>query len=100
MLTLNEAIIKANEYLSTVKVFPSIELTLQLDETIEFEYGWVFFYQSKEYMRTRDVFDSLAGNAPIIINKYDGSLQTTGTAHTIEKYIADYVAERKKRESI
>lgn len=93
MITLDEAIITANQYLPTIRVVPPVELELLLDDIIEFEYGWVFFYQSKEYLRTGDIFDALGGNAPIIINKYDGSLHITGTAHPVEKYISDYVQQ-------
>lgn len=66
-----------------------------LNRTIEFEYGWVFFYQTKEYMGTGDIMEMLGGNAPIIINKYDGSLSVTGTAHPIEKYLSDYTKKIK-----
>jgi len=51
------------------------------DATIEKEYGWVFFYQSKKYLETGKINDALAGNAPIIVNKRTGELIKTGTAN-------------------
>ena len=60
------------------------------EETIEHEWGWVFFYQSKEYIKTRDFRDALAGNAPYIVNRNNGQIKATGTAHPIEHYIQEY----------
>lgn len=97
MITLNDAIVKANEYVEGIQLTSQLELALLLEDTIEFELGWVFFYQSKEYIQTGDFLDAIAGNAPIIVNKYDGSLHVTGTAHTVEWYIAKYVEEIKNK---
>lgn len=64
-----------------------------LDEhTIEKEYGWVFFYSSQKYEETNNFSDALAGNAPIIVNKFDHSIHITGTAFETEHYIAEYEA--------
>jgi hypothetical protein len=35
------------------------------------------------------------GNAPIIIDKNDGSIHITGTALPVEKYIRDYMKTKK-----
>ena len=62
-----------------------------LDEcTIEKEWGWVFFYQSSEYLETGDFSSQLAGNAPYIVNKATGELHETGTAFSVEHYIKEY----------
>ncbi len=60
------------------------------DSTIEREWGWVFFYQSAQYLETGNPKDQLAGNAPYIVNRQTGELVATGTAWPIEKYIEDY----------
>jgi hypothetical protein len=60
------------------------------EETIEEDFGWVFFYQSRIFLETQIFSYALAGNAPIIINKSDGSLHPTGTARSIEDYIEEY----------
>lgn len=72
----------------------TIELAIIDNETIEKEYGWVFFYQTKEYLKTGDIGDLLLGNAPYIVNKYTGEVVATGTAYPIEDYIAEYEEER------
>jgi hypothetical protein len=58
--------------------------------TIERDFGWVFFYQSRRFLETRDPIWKLAGNAPYIVNRLDGALHVTGTARPIEEYIAQY----------
>lgn len=55
-----------------------------LDEnTVQTESGWVFFYNSKEFIETRNPIDSLAGNGPIFV-KSDGSIHDLPTAVTWE----------------
>ncbi|WP_193367347.1 YrhB domain-containing protein [Pelagibius marinus] len=66
------------------------KLVLLDDETMEEDFGWVFFYQSEEYLRSGSFADQLAGNAPIIVSKVDGSLHVTGTAHPVEVYIESF----------
>ena len=62
------------------------------DRTMDKPYGWVFFYQSKAFIETRDPLHGLAGNAPIIINRFTNDIRCTGTARPIEHYLADYEA--------
>lgn len=70
----------------------AVELAIIDSETIEKEYGWVYFYQTTEYLKTGDIVDGLVGNAPYIVNKYTGELIETGTANPVEDYIAEYEA--------
>lgn len=66
--------------------------TLVDDATLARPYGWVFFYQSKAYLETRDFSELLAGNAPLIVDRFDGELRVTGTALPVEEYLAKYEA--------
>ena len=67
--------------------------------TIEKDFGWVFFYSSRKYQETRIISYALAGNAPIIVNKFDSSLYLTGTAQETEYYINKYEAILKNQKS-
>jgi hypothetical protein len=49
--------------------------------------GWLFFYQSAEYLHTQDVEDMLFGNAPVLID-HQGQVHVTGTAHPVDYYLA------------
>lgn len=58
----------------------SIDCVVLEDETIENPWSWMFLYQSKAYVESGDDIEMLAGNAPIIVNRYTGELVHTGTA--------------------
>jgi hypothetical protein len=62
------------------------------DETIDRPYGWVFFYQSREYVETGDARTMLFGNAPLIFNRASGEIRVTGTALPAEEYLRQYEA--------
>jgi hypothetical protein len=62
------------------------EYVLLEEETLEESFGWVFFYQSPEFVRTGDFRDALVGNAPIVVLR-NGDVHATGTAHPLEHYI-------------
>jgi hypothetical protein len=65
-------------------------LHLELASTTEYEFGWVFGYTTREYRETGNLSHALAGNAPLIVDKMDGQLYTSGTGHPIEHYVAEY----------
>ena len=66
------------------------ELVVLDDCAIEKEFGWVFFWDSALHQQTNDFQHAYAGNAPIIVNRQDGSLHFTGTAYPTEHYIREY----------
>jgi hypothetical protein len=66
-------------------------VAIQFDATIEKPYGWVFFYNSKEWIETHDAQHMLLGNAPIIVG-IDGEIRVTGTAHPTDYYLSQYEA--------
>jgi hypothetical protein len=68
------------------------------EDTIERDFGWVFFWTSREYLETQDYHYALAGNCPIIVNKFDGSTHVTGSAHASEYYIKEYEDSLKSRD--
>ncbi len=62
------------------------------EATLKRPYGWVFFWQSRAYLETRDWKKMLGGNAPIIVDRVNGEVRVTGTALPLEKYLAEYEA--------
>ena len=62
------------------------------DETLDRPYGWVFFYQDRQYLETADIRHACAGNAPIIFNCLSGEYHVTGTAQPLEHYLREYEA--------
>lgn len=93
MINIKRAIQIAEDWVK--KESTQYDLVLLYEHTLAFESGWVFFYQTKEYVETGDITKMVGGNAPIIIDKDDGSLHVTGTALPVEKYIRDYLKNKK-----
>jgi immunity protein 35 of polymorphic toxin system len=87
----------ARDFLSRLQVRANIDLALQPDSTIERDFGWVFFYNSTKYLETKNFRDAVAGNAPLIVDRDDGSVHLTGTADPVETYIERYERDRRAR---
>jgi hypothetical protein len=96
MITKEAAIQKATIHIVELSKKSNCNLLLLLDETIDFEYGWVFFYQTKEYIETGDIMEMAGGNAPLIIDKRNGNLEVTGTGEPIEYYIEKYIEKMQR----
>lgn len=60
------------------------------ESTITKPYGWIFFYQSKEFLDDGLPSAQLAGNAPIIVNRNTCELRVTATAKPLEHYLTEY----------
>jgi hypothetical protein len=58
--------------------------------TLERSWGWVFLYQSREYLETGNDSDALVGNAPVIVDRATGRLHETGTADPIDTYLHNF----------
>ena len=61
----------ANEQIASMKTRSGVDISLVPEDTVEFDLGWIFFWDSKKYLETRDFSDALAGNAPIIVDRND-----------------------------
>lgn len=94
MIDKNQARKIAQEEISRMNGRSLTECALMDDQTIEFQYGWVFFYQSKKFLETKDMNFMVGGNAPFIIDKHDSSLNVTGTGQDIDYYIEEYTRKR------
>jgi len=58
-------------------------------------YGWIFFYQAKDY-ESNDISTHLGGNAPVIFDRATGEIRVTGTAQETEYYVKAYEATLPK----
>ena len=65
-------------------------LHLTINDVSEYDFGWVFCYNTKEFLETGDLSFALGGNAPIIADRKDGQLYVTGTANPLEFYLEQY----------
>ena len=91
MIDYESAVALAQKKLEDMPGLPNGDtLVLLLEHTIERPFGWVFFYSSRLYRETGNIMFALGGNSPFIINRNSGEIVLTGTAHPVEKYIAEY----------
>ncbi len=72
-------------------VNPSVNLQILAEITGEYDFGWVFYYNSAKFIETGDSREALLGNAPLIINKESAELVVTGTAHDTSYYVNNYI---------
>jgi len=88
MITLKEAESIATQYIEQLQ--REMNEPLLITKTQEESFGWVFFYQSKDYLETQSISSMLAGNAPFIVDNISGAIHVLGTANPVEVYIQEY----------
>jgi len=66
------------------------ELLISDECTIEKEYGWYFFYNTKSFLDSGEDRYRLTGNGPLLVTKQHGKVIQFGTAHPVEHYIRLY----------
>ena len=98
MITFDEAIEIAQLQLRKIQEDNKLSsLMLILDQTRVESFGWVFFYNTEEFLKTGNISACLAGNAPFIVNGESGELYETGTAKPVDVYIDEYKRQLFKR---
>jgi hypothetical protein len=61
--------------------------------TITRPYGWVFFYQSKEYAETGNPDQRLMGNMPFLVDRANGLIHPVRPGRGgVEQFLAEYEA--------
>jgi hypothetical protein len=75
------------------------ELVILDEDVIEISIGWVFCYNSKRFLESRELVYALAGNAPILFDNRDDTLHVTGTAKPLDDYIEDHLSNYELKSS-
>jgi len=70
--------------------YPGEDVVVDESDVLEEDWCWVFFYNTRAFYQTGELRESLVGNGPLIIEKATGALRVAGTAHPVERYLADY----------
>ncbi|MEY9967564.1 hypothetical protein ABIA33_005637 [Streptacidiphilus sp. MAP12-16] len=86
MITAERAREIANIFLAEeVNAQPQFEgITGEITRFDEHRFGWVFFYQSSTWVKTRDINDAWMGHGPVLIDRRDGSVHALGSARPEE----------------
>lgn len=91
MITYSRALSQAAEYLR------QSDILVQISLEGEFQEGWYFCYQSKEFLDTGDLSAQLAGNGPFLIDRDSGELVVLGTDRPLEEYLKEYAEQKTAR---
>ena len=67
----------------------NIELKLHSIQTEDF--GWIFFYNSKEFLENHNTSYALGGNCPILIEAATGEMLHIPTNDATENFIQEYI---------
>lgn len=86
-LDVERATILARKALENRGNYVDVAVEIIPDLTEEVERGWVFFYQSSEYIRTNRFSEQLVGNAPIFVMR-DGTTRFLPTSLSWEEAIS------------
>jgi len=65
------------------------ELVIMEEHTIERSWGWVFFWTTRGWLNGDHRY-AVGGNAPILIDRHDGSMRGCPTSRSIEECISEY----------
>ena len=71
-------------------------LVIVSELTIEKDYGWIFFYQSRKYLETGQFNYQLAGNGPVVFERETGGVHHLGSHKHPDELIREFEAERAK----
>ncbi len=66
------------------------ELRIQEESTQRHSFGWMFFYQSAGYLDTGNFSLMVAGNAPLIVDRFTSAVWVTDTADRPTTYVENY----------
>jgi len=94
MTSIEDALKLVEEYLRRKYSHKPYELIVMRSLTREEDFGWVFFFNTRQFVQSGDMNFALGGNAPLIVDRESGELHVTGTAHPVDHYIEAY---RRKR---
>lgn len=72
------------------KTEKELGVQLLISEVMQKDFGWIFLFNTREYVETGNNSSRLAGNAPLIFDKLDGVIYITGTSDTLESYVEQY----------
>ncbi|MDH3742820.1 MAG: hypothetical protein OER56_14610 [Hyphomicrobiales bacterium] len=79
--------VRERDVLGLGPVGEALHLVIAEDETVEYDFGWLFFWGAVD---DEGAAVLLVGNAPLICERQSGRIMPTGTAHSPDFYIKNY----------
>jgi hypothetical protein len=93
--TAKQAVLK---YLNAKYPVPGDELVILDERTRATPYGWVFFFNSRRFVETRDVLLALGGNGPIVFERDTAAIVELPSHSPPDEVIRHYEATRARRD--
>lgn len=92
MLSYEDARLIAVQYIAVKEADATYGIELVLDEShvADVGYGWVFYYNSDQYLRTGNISYALAGNAPFLVRKDNGVVHEFWSGESLETQLREY----------
>jgi hypothetical protein len=81
-----EAVAVVEAYIAKMQKECSVEIEINHDITEERPLGYIFFYNSKEFWKTREFSASLVGNGPLLVLRSSGELSSAILSVSQKKY--------------
>lgn len=72
---------------------PEGRMVMLDDQTIERVFGWVFRYNSRQYLESGDFMDMVPGVGPLVVFRHDGSAEFLTTSKPADRSL-DEIEER------
>ncbi len=89
MLTKTEALELVSSKLSKMSSLDD-PFAINDSSTIERDFGWVLFYNSKKFLESGEFQYKLAGNGPVIVNKRSGEVEFCASHKPVDECIKEY----------
>lgn len=71
-LDFESAVVLARSRIDQLAQIVGDQFEILPDQTKEIEQGWVFFFNTADFVRTRNAMFALAGNGPILVTREGG----------------------------
>jgi hypothetical protein len=89
MLSLESAKKKVQDYLNLKYETKNDALVIREDYIVHKEYGWIFSYESKKYLETKEIRYRRVGNFPLLILKDSGKIYPVDNVEYLEKIVKE-----------
>jgi len=89
MMNIHEARIIADRYLEGLRSSCPVAIEFNYEISEEHPIGYVFFYNSIEFWRTRNFSASLAGNGPVLVLRDTGDVVILPSSQSVKRSLKE-----------
>jgi hypothetical protein len=95
---LRQSEIRMNSFGSALPDYQDPKHQLVVVREQEYDFGWVFSYDTRKFVDSGNLLDSLVGNLPLIVDRGDGQIyEAAVTPNNFDRYIEEYRKGKRTR---